>query len=45
MHEDVSLLERSHFSGCYVQTSLELGPEHVSLLERCTHFRGCCDTV
>ena len=42
MHEDVSLLERCpHLSGCYVQTSMELGPEDVSLLERCPHFRGC----
>ena len=22
-------------------TSMELGPEEVSLLERCPHFRGC----
>ena len=21
---------------------MELGPENVSLLERCPHFRGCC---
>ena len=21
---------------------MELGPEDVSLLERCPHFRGCC---
>ena len=27
--------------GCYVQASMELGPEDVSLLERCPHFRGC----
>ena len=42
--EDVSLfLERCpHFRGCYVQASMELGPEDVSLLERCPHFRGCC---
>ena len=26
---------------CYVQASMELGPEDVSLLERCPHFRGC----
>ena len=40
--EDVSLLERCpHFRGCYVQASMELGPEVVSLLERCPHFRGC----
>ena len=25
----------------YVQTSMELGPEDVSPLERCPHFRGC----
>ena len=31
----------SHFRGCYVQASMELGPEDVSLLERCPHFRGC----
>ena len=38
----MSLLERCpHFRGCYVQTSMELGPEDVSLLERCPHFRGC----
>ena len=24
-----------------VQASMELGPEDVSLLERCPHFRGC----
>ena len=43
MHEDVSLLEKCpHFRGCYVQASMELGPEDVSLLERCPHFRGCC---
>ena len=29
-----------HFRGCYVQASMELGPEDVSL-ERCPHFRGC----
>ena len=29
------------FRGCYVQVSMELGPEDVSLLERCPHFRGC----
>ena len=35
-------LERCpHFRGCYVQASMELGPEDVSLLERCPHFRGC----
>ena len=38
----MSLLERCpHFRGCYVQTSMELGPEDVSLLEKCPHFRGC----
>ena len=31
----------AHFRGCYVQASMELGPEYVSLLERCPHFRGC----
>ena len=36
---DVSLLD--HFRGCYVQASMELGPEDVSLLKRCHHFRGC----
>ena len=25
----------------YVEASMELGPEDVSLLERCLHFRGC----
>ena len=25
----------------YVQAAMELGPEDVSLLERCPHFRGC----
>ena len=30
-----------HFKGCYVQASIELGPEDVSLLERYPHFRGC----
>ena len=29
------------FRGWYVQASMELGPEDVSLLERCPHFRGC----
>ena len=24
-----------------MQASMELGPEDVSLLERCPHFRGC----
>ena len=33
--------ECPHFRGCYVQASMELGPEDVSLLERCPHFRGC----
>ena len=28
------------FRGWYVQVSVELGPEDVSLLERCPHFRG-----
>ena len=30
-----------NFNGCYVQSSMELGPEDVSLLERYPHFRGC----
>ena len=35
-----------HFRACYnvgiiIQSSMELGPEDVSLLERCPHFRGC----
>ena len=25
----------------YMQASMKLGPEDVSLLERCHHFRGC----
>ena len=25
----------------YMQASMELGPEDMSLLERCPHFRGC----
>ena len=25
----------------YVQASIQLGPEDVSLLERCPNFRGC----
>ena len=38
----MSLLERCpYFRGCYVQASMELGPEDVSPLERCPHFRGC----
>ena len=32
---------RVAFRGCYVQASMELGREDVSLLERCPHFRGC----
>ena len=40
---DLKMLERCpHFRGCYVQASMELGPEDVSLLEKCPHFRGCC---
>ena len=27
--------------GVIIQSSMELGPEDVSLLERCPHFRGC----
>ena len=39
------LLERCpHFRGCYVQASMEVGPEDVSLLERCPHFRGVIET-
>ena len=39
---DLSILERCpHFIVCYVQASVELGPEDVSLLERRPHFRGC----
>ena len=35
----MSLLEKCpHFRGCYVQASIELGPEDVSLLEKCPHF-------
>ena len=26
---------------CYVQASIQLGPEDMSLLERCPYFRGC----
>ena len=33
---------KSHFRGSCVQASVELGPEDVSLLERCPHFRGSC---
>ena len=38
----MSLLERYLISegGMYMQASMELGPEDVSLLERCPHFRG-----
>ena len=40
---DRYVLERClHFTGWYVQASMELGPEDVSLLERCPHFRGWC---
>ena len=36
--EDVSLLERCpHFRGCYVQASVEWGPEDVSLVY-CTGY-------
>ena len=42
MEFDMSLLERCpHLRGCYVQSSMELGPEDMSLLEKCPHFRGC----
>ena len=37
----VPIREVSSFRGWYVQTSVELGPEDVSLLERCPHFRRC----
>ena len=37
--EDVSLLESTHFRGCYVQASMELRPKYVSLEERYPHFR------
>ena len=30
------------FRGCYIQSSMELGPEDVPLLEGCPRFRGCC---
>ena len=41
----MSLLERSpHFRGCYVQTSMELGSEDVSLLERCVLISGVLHT-
>ena len=33
--------EVSSFPRVYVQASMELGPENVSLLERCPHFREC----
>ena len=33
-----------HLIGCKGQASIELGPEDVSLLERCPHFRGCFRT-
>ena len=29
------------FCYLYVETPIEFGPEDVSLLERCPHFRGC----
>ena len=40
--KDVSLLERCpHFRGCYVQVSMELGPEDVSLKpEKCVDTPG-----
>ena len=40
----MSLLEVSSFQRVlhvYVQSLMELGPEYVSLLERCPYFRGC----
>ena len=39
--EDVSLFLISEGVHC-VQALMVLGPEDVSLLERCPHFRGCC---
>ena len=34
-------LERCpHFRGCYVQASMDIGHDDVSLLERCSNFRG-----
>ena len=37
---DLKMCPYPHFRGWYVQASMELGPEDVSLLERCPHFRG-----
>ena len=36
----VGVIWPRYFRGWYVQASMELGPEDVSLLERCPHFRG-----
>ena len=36
----VKIREVSSFQRWYVQASMELGAEDVSLLERCPHFRG-----
>ena len=35
---DIPIGECPHFRVYYVQTSMELGPENVSLLERCPHL-------
>ena len=37
--ENGPLLYRA--SSFQISTSLNMGPEHVSLLEKCPHFRGC----
>ena len=38
----VPIREVSSFQrALYVQASMEVGPEDVSLLERCSHIRGC----
>ena len=44
--EDVSLLERCpHFRGCYVQASMELGPEDVCIGLSAHITGGCSDVV
>ena len=41
--EDVSLLERCpHFRGCYVEASMELGPEDVPIREVSSFQRAVC---
>ena len=35
--QGMTSLRCPHFRGWYVQASMELGPEDVSLLERCPH--------